>query len=126
MAEIMTDLAQGLHAFYADLQERMGRITVLTMTEFGRRIEENASEGTDHGTASFMFLMGGSVNGGKVYGPWPGLAPSQLADPGDLAVTTDFRTVLSEVLTRRMGSTHLGEIFPGFAPPAYLNVCKPA
>lgn len=126
MADIMTDLGQGLHAFYTDLQERMGRITVLTMTEFGRRIEENASEGTDHGTASFMFLMGGSVNGGKVYGRWPGLAPGQLADPGDLAVTTDFRTVLSEVLARRMANDRLTEVFPGFTSPAYLGICKPA
>lgn len=124
MAEILSDLGSGLRAFYQDLQDRMGRITVLTMTEFGRRIEENASEGTDHGNASFMFLMGGGINGGKVHGTWPGLAEGQLVDPGDLAVTTDFRTVLAEVLARRLGSTQLGEVFPGFTPPTFLNVCK--
>lgn len=124
MAGLLADLAAGLHAFYTDLHDRMGRITLVTMTEFGRRIEENASGGTDHGTASFMFVMGGAVNGKKVYGRWPGLAPEALAEPGDLAVTTDYRTVLGEILERRLGSTRLDEVFPGFAPGTPLEICK--
>jgi uncharacterized protein (DUF1501 family) len=126
MAEHLQELAAGLHAFYTDLHDRMGRITVLTMTEFGRRIEENASGGTDHGTASFMFLLGGGINGKKVYGPWPGLAPENLADPGDLAVTTDFRVVLGEVLERRLGNPNVGGVFPGFTSPGSLGICRPA
>jgi uncharacterized protein (DUF1501 family) len=120
----LADLGAGLHAFYADLHDRIGRITVVTMTEFGRRIEENASGGTDHGTASFMFLMGGGINGRKVYGPWPTLAPEALADPGDLAVTTDYRTVLGEVLERRLGNPAVDQVFPGFVKGDYLGVCR--
>lgn len=125
MADLLADLAAGLHAFSTDLADRMGRITVVTMTEFGRRIEENASGGTDHGTASFMFLLGGGVNGGKVYGPWPGLAEPQLYE-GDLAVTTDYRTVLAEVLQKRLANPKAGEVFPGFVNPGFLGICRPA
>jgi uncharacterized protein (DUF1501 family) len=124
MAYLLEDLATGLHAFTADMADRMGRITVVTMTEFGRRIEENASGGTDHGTASFMFLLGGGINGGRVYGPWPGLAENQLYQ-GDLAVATDYRTVLAEVLERRLGSTKVAEVFPGFVSPGSLGICRP-
>ena len=114
MPGLLADLGAGLHAFYADLHDRIGDITVVTMTEFGRRIEENASGGTDHGTASFMFLMGGGINGRKVYGRWPTLAPEALADPGDLAVTTDYRTVLSEILERRLGNPQVEPGVSGF------------
>jgi uncharacterized protein (DUF1501 family) len=124
MAELMGDLGAGLHAFYTDLQDRMGRITVVTMTEFGRRIEENASGGTDHGSASFMFLMGGGIAGRRIYGTWPTLAPEALSGPGDLAVTTDFRTVLSEVLERRLDNPRVDEVFPGFVKPGSLGICK--
>ncbi len=124
MPGLLADLGAGLHAFYADLHDRIGNITVATMTEFGRRIEENASGGTDHGTASFMFLMGGGINGRKVYGRWPTLAPEALADPGDLAVTTDYRTVLSEILERRLGNPGVEQVFPGFVRGSYLGVCR--
>jgi uncharacterized protein (DUF1501 family) len=124
MPNQLADLGAGLQAFYADLHDRLGNVTVVTMTEFGRRIEENASGGTDHGTASFMFLMGGGLNGKKVYGSWPTLAPEALADPGDLAVTTDYRTVLSEVLERRLGNPQVSQVFPGFTAGGYLGVCK--
>jgi uncharacterized protein (DUF1501 family) len=123
MAQLLGDLAAGLHAFYADLSDRMGNITVLTMTEFGRRVEENASGGTDHGVASFMFLLGGAINGGKVHGPWPTLAPEAQLD-GDLAVTTDYRTVLAEVLEKRLRNPKLGEVFPAFTNPGFLGVCR--
>jgi uncharacterized protein (DUF1501 family) len=124
MPNVLADLGAGLHAFYADLHDRIGNITVATMTEFGRRIEENASGGTDHGTASFMFLMGGGIQGKKVYGAWPTLAPEALADPGDLAVTTDYRTVLSEILERRLGNPQVDQVFPGFVKGSYLGVCR--
>ena len=124
MPDRLADLGAGLQAFYADLHDRIGNVTVVTMTEFGRRIEENASGGTDHGTASFMFLMGGGINGKKVYGSWPTLAPEALADPGDLAVSTDYRTVLSEVLERRLGNPQVSQVFPGFTADGYLGVCR--
>ena len=127
MTDLLAELAAGLSAFYTDLSDRMSRITVVTLSEFGRRIQENASGGTDHGHGGFVFLLGGGVNGGKVYGGWPGLAPEQRVGPGDLAITTDYRTVLAEVLDRRTGNSRLGEVFPGFALPApagYLGVVR--
>jgi len=102
----------------------MNGVTVVTMSEFGRRLKENASGGTDHGSGSCMFVLGGGVNGGKVYANWPGLAPAQLYGPGDLAPTTDFRTVLGEVVAKRLGNSALDSVFPGFAEPAFLGVCK--
>lgn len=114
MARLLKELGDGLGAFHADLRERMKRVTVVTMSEFGRRVEENASGGTDHGHANCMFLMGGNVVGGKVHGAWPTLAKASL-DNGDLALTTDYRDVLGEVLSKRTGNTKLSEVFPGFA-----------
>ncbi len=84
------------------------------MSEFGRRLRENASHGTDHGHGSAMLVMGGNVKGGKVYGQWPGLSNAQLYDGADLAVTTDYRRVLSEILTRRLGNSNLAAVFPGY------------
>lgn len=124
MAQAIDELGRGLAAFYADLGDRMRRVTVVTMSEFGRRVQENSSGGTDHGHGGFMFLLGGKVNGGRVYGDWPGLAPGQLAWPGDLEITTDYRTVLAEVLARRMGNARLGDVFPGFTAPGYLGVVR--
>ncbi|MDZ4767992.1 MAG: DUF1501 domain-containing protein [Chloroflexota bacterium] len=109
--------ARGLAAFYADLHDHMGNVTVVTMSEFGRRVEENASQGTDHGHGNFMMVMGGGVNGGRVYADWPTLAPELLND-GDLAITTDYRDVLAEVLTGRVLNPALDRIFPGFTPTA--------
>jgi len=87
------------------------RVTLVTMTEFGRRMKENASQGLDHGSASVMLAMGGNVNGGKIYGAWPGVAGRDL-DDGDLRVTTDYRTVLSEILVRRHGQQKIENVFP--------------
>ena len=126
LAGLLGDLGSGLHAFYTDLADRMAHITVATMSEFGRRVKENASGGTDHGHGNCMFLLGGGVAGGKVYGSWPGLAADQLYGPGDLAITTDFRTVLSEVLERRLGNPKVTEVFPDFPKGSYLGVTKPA
>lgn len=106
-----SDLARSLGAFWREAASSTSRITVVTMTEFGRRVRENASQGTDHGSGSFMFVLGGNVNGGKVYGNWPGLAANQLFN-GDLDVTTDYRRVLGEILAKRHGAKQLNTIFP--------------
>jgi uncharacterized protein (DUF1501 family) len=108
-------LAQGLAAFYTDLRDHMPHITVVTMSEFGRRVQENASAGTDHGHGNFMLLLGGGVLGGQVYADWPTLAPAAL-NYGDLAITTDYRSVLAEALTTRVGNPALDAIFPNFQP----------
>jgi uncharacterized protein (DUF1501 family) len=94
--------------------DRMQDIVVVTMSEFGRTAKENGNHGTDHGHANCMFVMGGDVKGGHVYGKWPGLADSQLNEGRDLALTTDFRSVLSEVLAKHIGVTGLHAVFPGF------------
>jgi uncharacterized protein (DUF1501 family) len=91
------------------------------MTEFGRRAYENSTLGTDHGRGSMMLLLGGGVKGGKVYADWPGLEEHQLED-GDLRVTTDYRTVLSEVLERRMHYSNPDRIFEGLRTQS-LGVC---
>ncbi|GAC1353514.1 MAG: DUF1501 domain-containing protein [Herpetosiphon sp.] len=111
-AAMVDTLSRGLHAFYEDLQSYHSRLTVVAMSEFGRRLKPNSSGGTDHGHGGVMMVLGGNVNGGKLYGQWPGL---QDLDQGeDLRITTDFRTVLSEILVRRMGNTQLDTVFPGF------------
>jgi hypothetical protein len=92
------------------------------MSEFGRRLKENANHGTDHGHGNLMMVLGGMVKGGKVYGTWPGLANNQLYDGADLAVTTDYRRVLSEILTRRLGNPNLGAVFPGYSGYAPLDI----
>lgn len=111
----LTELGAALAAFRADLGTRMNGTSVVTMTEFGRRAQENASGGTDHGRASCMFALGGGVAGGRVYGEWPGLEASNLRN-GDLEITTDYRTVLTELLAKRLGAspTALASIFPEF------------
>ncbi len=114
MPSLMTDLAAGLAAFHADMVDYLGKLTVVVMSEFGRRAYENASLGTDHGHGSMMLLMGGNVMGGRVHTLWPGLAEGQLFGPGDLAVTIDYRDVLAEVLSKRMGNPAVGEVFPEF------------
>lgn len=106
-------LANTLSALNTDLGSLMGQVTVLVMTEFGRRVKENASAGTDHGHGCAMFAMGGNILGGKLYGTWPGLAAAAL-DRGDLAVTTDFRTVIGEIVLKRLGNSMLDQVFPGF------------
>ncbi len=110
---LMNVLGRGLQAFYTDMQDRMGNVTVVVMSEFGRTLVENGSGGTDHGHGNVMFLMGGGVQGGRVVTDWPGLAPDGLDEEGDLAITIDYRDVLADVLTGRMDSHALDQIFPG-------------
>lgn len=119
-AEQMSTISQGLNAFYTDMGASMSDICFVTMSEFGRRIEENGSKGTDHGHGNMMFLMGGGVNGGQIYTDWPTLAPDQL-DDGDLAITTDYRDVLAEVVTRRLKNSAIDQVFPNYTPNA-LNI----
>jgi uncharacterized protein (DUF1501 family) len=116
MPNLMKDLADGMAAFHADMQEYMSQLTIVTMSEFGRRASENGSLGTDHGHGSMMMVMGGNVDGGKVHGEWPGLGEGQLVGPGDLAVTTDYRDVLSEILTKRLNNPSVDSIFPNYQP----------
>jgi uncharacterized protein (DUF1501 family) len=108
-------LATALAAFAADLgPDGMRKVTLVTISEFGRRAAQNGSAGLDHGYGNAMLLLGGNVKGGKVYGNWPGLAASQLVD-GDLAVTTDYRAVIAEVLRVRCGLSSTATVFPGVA-----------
>jgi uncharacterized protein (DUF1501 family) len=108
-------LGQALAAFAADLGPLMASTTIVTMSEFGRRVTQNGSNGLDHGHGSAMLVMGGGIRGGKVYGRWPGLGPSQL-DEGDLRVTTDYRDVLGELVRRRLGGSSLRTVFPDYRP----------
>jgi len=114
LSNLLKDLGAGLAAFHQDMGDRMQDVVVVSMSEFGRTAKENGNRGTDHGHANCMFVMGGDVKGGKVYGRWPGLNDHQLNDGRDLALTTDFRSVLSEILTRHLGATNLFAVFPGF------------
>ena len=114
LANLLRDLGQGLAAFHQDLGDRMENVVVVTMSEFGRTAHENGNRGTDHGHANCMFVMGGPVQGGKVYGKWPGLGPGQLNEGRDLTLTTDFRSVLGEILSAHLGVKDLSTVFPGF------------
>jgi len=107
------DFGAALAAFSQDLGDKMADVVVLTMSEFGRTVAENGNRGTDHGHATAMLVLGGGVRGGRVYGRWPGLGHHQLFEGRDLAVTTDFRTLFSEVATRHLGVS-AAPIFPGF------------
>ena len=126
MANLLRDLGQGLAAFHQDLGDRMEDVVIVTMSEFGRTAHENGNHGTDHGHANCMFVMGGPVKGGKVYGKWPGLAPGQLNEGRDLALTTDFRSVLGEIIGGHLGTTNLRTVFPGFdnSPTKFPRLLK--
>jgi uncharacterized protein (DUF1501 family) len=123
LAARLTDLSQGLAALAADLGDRMADTVIMTMSEFGRTVAENGSRGTDHGHGNAMLLAGGPVRGGRVLGRWPGLGDDQRFERRDLAVTTDFREVFGEVVTRHLGSDNgaMARIFPGFVPSAPLE-----
>lgn len=125
MAALLAELGAGLAALYADLRDQAGRLLVVTMSEFGRRAQENGGLGTDHGHGSMMMLLGGAVAGGRVHGHWPGLAREQLVGPGDLAVTTDYRDVLGELVAKRLNNPNLAEVFPGYAPAFGGLVAQP-
>jgi uncharacterized protein (DUF1501 family) len=114
LANRLDDFARGITALVTDLGSRMADTVVLTMSEFGRAVRENGNRGTDHGHGNAMMVIGGGVRGGKVYGRWPGLSIEQRYDRRDLAITTDFRDVFSEVVARHMGVRDPHTIFPGY------------
>jgi uncharacterized protein (DUF1501 family) len=114
LANLLREFSQSLAAFWTDLGDLAEDTVVVTMSEFGRTARENGNRGTDHGHANVMFVMGGPVRGGKVYGRWPGLNEGQLYEGRDLAVTTDFREVLSETLYKHNGVKDLASVFPNF------------
>ncbi len=114
LARRLEELSGSIAAFYKELGDRADDVVLLTMTEFGRTIEENGDGGTDHGHASVMLAFGGKVRGGRVVGRWPGLAKEQLFEGRDLLVTTDYRRVVGEALRRHLGLRELSTVFPGF------------
>jgi uncharacterized protein (DUF1501 family) len=115
LATRLDDFARGISALVADLGERMADTVVLTMSEFGRAVNENGNRGTDHGHGNAMMAIGGGVRGGKVYGRWPGLSVGQRYERRDLAVTTDFRDVFGEIVVRHLGVRDPRAIFPGYS-----------
>lgn len=124
LTSYLADLAGSIASFREDLGVLWSRVTVVTVTEFGRRVSENQSTGTEHGWGTSLFVAGGGVNGGKIHGRFPGLDDKQLKD-GDLVVTADYRSLLTEILTRRAGITAQGaaQVFPNFQPEV-LSVMK--
>ena len=118
----LREFGDSLAALYQDLGDRMEDVTVVTMSEFGRTVRENGDRGTDHGHANVMFAMGGDIQGGKVYGDWPGLHEEQLYDGRDLALTTDFRDVLGELVARHIGNPNLKSVFPGYDSPKFRGL----
>ena len=115
MYDNLADLATCLAAFATDLGDGMKTVTVVTVSEFGRRVAENGSKGADHGHGNAMLLLGGGIKGGTVYGDWPGLAPGKLV-AGDLAASTDYRSVIGELLQKRLRLGALTDVFPGVTP----------
>ena len=126
LSNLLKDLGQGIAAFHQDMGDRMGDVVFVSMSEFGRTAHENGNRGTDHGHANCMFVMGGDVKGGRVYTKWPGLNEDQLNQGRDLAVTTDYRSVLGEIISKHLGDRALPSVFPGFAndPKQYLGIVK--
>ena len=125
MDQLISELSQGLQAFYRDLgQKRMETVSVVVMTEFGRRLYMNSSLGTDHGRSSVMFVIGGGVKGGRVLGDWKGLKDDVLEGKGDLPVTTNYRNVLVPILERH-GAHNLSGVFPEYKLSPLLLLMKP-
>src|SRR5277367_6167167 len=123
LANRLTEFSTSIAAFWTDMGDEGENVIVVTMSEFGRTAEQNGTGGTDHGHANVMFVLGGSVKGGKVYGKWPGLANEQLNEGRDLTVTTDFRRVLGEAAYKTLGAKNLELVFPGAQvnPSQFLN-----
>lgn len=123
LANRLKEFSDTIAAFWTDMGNDTENITLVTMSEFGRTARQNGTGGTDHGHANVMFVLGGQVKGGKVYGKWPGLGPDQLNEGRDLKVTTDFRNVLGEAALRSLGAKNLDVVFPGaqLQPEHFLN-----
>jgi len=123
LTQLLQQFGNSLTAFAKDMGERMEDIVLVTMSEFGRTAREDGNAGTDHGHGNVMMVLGGPVRGGKVYGRWPGLETEQLFEKRDLAVTTDFREVLGEVVTQHFGA-NAQQVFPGYKPNAPMGLLK--
>jgi len=122
LANLLGNFGQALAAFHQDLGDRIEDVAVVTMSEFGRTAKENGNRGTDHGHANVMFAFGGAIRGGKVYGEWPGMAPEQLYENRDLALTTDFRDVLGELVAKHLGNRQLAGVFPDYTQPKFRGL----
>ena len=117
MTERLAELAKSVAAFFTDIGSIASRVTVVTISEFGRRVVENGNRGLDHGYGNCMLLLGAGVKGGQVHGRWPGLGTAKLVD-GDLDITADYRSVLAEVVRSRFPDTSVPAVFPDFQPEA--------
>jgi len=124
LANNLGDFGQSLAAFYQDLGDRMEDVALVTMSEFGRTARENGNRGTDHGHANVMFVMGGAIRGGKVYGDWPGLTDEQLYEGRDLALTTDFRDILGELVAKHLGNPSIRTVFPSYSDPKFRGLLR--
>jgi uncharacterized protein (DUF1501 family) len=122
LGNLLKEFSGSMAAFWQDLGSLAEDTIVVTMSEFGRTAHENGTRGTDHGHANVMFVMGGAVRGGKVYGRWPGLEIPQLYEQRDLALTTDFRQVITEAVASQLGNSKLDRVFPGFKNPGSLHI----
>ena len=121
----LRQFGSSLAAFTRDLGDRIEDVVIVTMSEFGRTVNENGNAGTDHGHGNVMMVLGGGVRGGHLYGEWPGLEPEQLFERRDLAVTTDFRDVLGELVSGHLGQ-NVNQVFPGYTPKTSLGLLAPA
>lgn len=126
LTNVLREFGNSLAAFYQDLGDRMEDVVLVTMSEFGRTARENGNRGTDHGHANAMFVLGGPVLGGKVYGKWPGLALEQLNEERDLALTTDYRDILSEAVYSHLGNRSIESVFPNYngGPQRFRGLLK--
>jgi uncharacterized protein (DUF1501 family) len=126
LAARLDDFARGLAALVTDLGDRLDDTIIFTMSEFGRAVEENGNRGTDHGHGNAMMVVGGTVQGGRIYGHWPGLARDQRFEGRDLAITTDFRDVFGEIVVRHLGIADPRAIFPGYniKPARFVGFLK--
>jgi uncharacterized protein (DUF1501 family) len=123
LARSLRDFSQGIAAFWQDMGDEAENVTLVSMSEFGRTVRQNGTGGTDHGHANVMFVLGGQVKGGKVYGKWPGLNPEQLYQNRDLAITTDYRQVLAEAVWKNLNARNMNLVFPRtqMHPRSFLN-----
>jgi uncharacterized protein (DUF1501 family) len=124
LPQLLRQFGSALAGFCQDMGDRMEDIVLVTMSEFGRTAQENGDNGTDHGHGSLMMVLGGPVRGGKVYGRWPGLEKEQLYEGRDLAVTTDFRAVLSELVSGHLGQKDVAQVFPGYKCGEQLGLLR--